>query len=176
MVAPAEHEQIQLLGAFEYDDVNDSLDAPTAAVSGYLIDGSNLGFFTGPWGCIIRDITVIAADLTFTDPAADRYIGYTIDYTLDGGGGYTTALAAVANADLPQIWDDTGNDTEDFTAIEIPLNLAAFHSLGTFGLVIPANAGVRLRIGAYVDGSLADITGLDDFFAYVWGRAHGAHA
>ncbi len=175
MVAPAEHEQIQLLGAFEYDGVTNSLDAADAAISGYLIDGSNLGFFTGPWGCIIRDITLIAADLTFTDPAAHRYIGYTLDYTLDGGVGYTSALAATANADLPQIWDDTGNDTENFAVLETPLNLASFHSLGAFGIVIPANAGVRLRIGAYVDGSLAAITGLDNLFAYVWGRAHGAH-
>lgn len=172
MPSAAEHEQIQLLGAFEYDSLTNSLQVADAATLGHLVDGTDLGFYTGPWGCIIREITIVAFDLTFTDPAADRWLGYTLDYTTDGGVGYTNLIAATADSDLPQIWDDTGNDTEDFT-VEVPLNLSGFHSVTTFGFVVPGDAAVRLRLGIYNSGSLAAITGLDNVFAYVYGRSHG---
>ncbi len=173
MVAPAEHEQVHLLAALEFDGVTNSLDAADAG--GHLIDGSNRGFFTGPWACLIREIVFVPFDLTFTDPNAHRYLGWTLDYTLNGGGAYTSVVAAVADADLPQIWDDTGGDTENF-ALEVPLNASDYYATisGEFSLLIPADAAVRLRVGTYVSGSLAAVTGLDDMHAYIYGRAHGS--
>lgn len=168
---------IYLLGAFEYDAVTNALDAPDAVLAGGGIAATDLnGIVTGPRPVQIHELVFIARDLTFTDPAANRFLGYTIDYTINGGGAYTTALAVTADADLPQIWDDTGNDTEDF-ALDTPVNAFGFRSDGdastpsTGGPVrIPANAVIRIRVGTYVSGALAAVTGLDDVDLYVFGR------
>ena len=173
MVAPAEHEQVHLLAALEFDGITNSLDAADAG--GHLIDGSDLGFFTGPWACLVREIVFVAFDVGITDPNADRYLGWTLDYTLNGGGAYTSVVAAVADANLPLIWDDSETDNGDFT-LEVPLNASDYYAAisGEFSLLIPANAGVRLRIGTYDSGTLAAVTGLDDMHAYIYGRAHGS--
>lgn len=172
---------VQLLAAMQFDGVTNSLDAPDSISHGGGVAGGDLtGFPTGPTAVAIEELTFVAADLTFTDPNADHYIGYTIDYTIDGGANYVSALAVTANADLPQIWDDTAGDTADFS-LDTPLNAFGFiggadaSSSKALGgnrapVVIPANAFCRLRVGTYVDGALVATTGLDNLEAYIWGK------
>ena len=163
----------QILGSAEYDGITNSLD--NYDVAGKVLgDGVHL-FCTGPQICAISEIIFVALDLTFTDPAAHRYIGYTLDYTINGGGAYTNVAQATDNSNIPQIWDDTGNDTEDF-AVGVPVYAFGFqrstpaNTPGSRTFDVPANALVRLRIGSYVAGSLTAMTGLDNFICQVTGR------
>jgi hypothetical protein len=170
----------QILGSAEYDGVTNSLDNYNVAgvVTG---DGTHLFATFAP--CMVHDIVVTALDITFTDPAADRHIGYTLDYTLDFSS-YTTVRTQVAVADTPQIFDDSSSTFGDF-ALGVPVFMFDFKGKGSatghtgtnqFGgnnaappVRIPANALVRLRIGAYAAGSLAAITDLDNLQAAVVG-------
>jgi hypothetical protein len=163
----------QILGSAEYDGVTNALD--NYDVAGKVLgDGVHL-FSSGPNGCTIDEIVFIALDLTFTDPAADHQIGYAVDYTINGGGAYTSIITTTAAADLPTIWDDTGNDTEDF-ALGVPVYPFGFllatpaNSAGARTYAVPASALVRVRIGSYVAGSLTALTTLDNFIVQVEGR------
>jgi hypothetical protein len=136
---------------------------------------------------VIHDVVLTALDLTFTDPAADRFIGYALDYTLDFST-YVSLVTKTANADTPLIWDDSEGTTPDF-ALGVPVFLFDFVGNGSttgysngnktnqFGgnnsqtpVRVPANALVRLRMAGYVAGVLADMTGLDNMNAAVIGK------
>ncbi len=163
----------QILGSAEYDGVTNSLD--NYNVAGKVFgDGVHL-FCTGPSAMLIDEIIMVAMDLTFTDPNADHNIGYALDYTVNGAGGYVDIITTTAAADLPMIWDDTGSDTEDF-ALGVPVYAFGFllatpaNTAGSRTFRVPAQALVRLRIGSYVAGSLTAMTGLDDFCVQVTGR------
>ena len=162
----------QILGSAEYDGITNSLD--NYDVAGKVLgDGAHL-FATGPGTCIIDELIFTALDLTFTDPNADHNIGYALDYTLDFSA-YTSIITTTAAADLPEIWDDTGSDTEDF-ALGVPVYVFGFllgtpaNTAGSRTFQVPAHALVRLRIGSYVAGSLTAMTGLDNFICQVTGR------
>lgn len=163
----------QILGSAEYDGVTNSLD--NYDVAGKVLgDGVHL-FATGPGTCIIDEVIFIAMDLTFTDPGADHNIGFELKYTIDGGDNYVDILTETAAASLPMIWDDTGNDTEDF-AKGVPVYAFGYqlaspaNTAGARTFQVPAQACVRLLIGSYVAGSLTAMTGLDNFVAQVTGR------
>ena len=163
----------QILGSAEYDGITNSLD--NYDVAGKVLgDGVHL-FCTGPQICTVSEIIFIALDLTFTDPGAEHNIGYALDFTLNGGGAYTSIITVTAAAGLPKIWDDVGNDTEDF-AVGVPVYAFGFqlgtpaNTPGSRTFDAPANALVRLRIGSYVAGSLTAMTGLDNFICQVQGR------
>ncbi len=163
----------QILGSAEYDGITNSLD--NYDVAGKVFgDGVHL-FCTGPNICTISELIFIAMDLTFTDPGADHDIGYKLESTIDGGDNYVDIITTTAAADLPMIWDDTGNDTEDF-AKGVPVYAFGFllgtpaNTAGSRSFDVPANALVKLSIGSYSGGSLTSMTGLDNFVCQVTGR------
>ena len=141
-------------------------------------------FFSGPTGCVITDLYYIARDLTFTDPAADVYIGFRYRYSSDGGVSFTTIPTTPiwASADCPQIWDNTNNDTEDFT-LDTPIKAYAWVGAGTGGLtadhfgptVFPANVHVIVEVAPVLASVLIDMPAadLDSFDVLVYGYYRG---
>jgi len=138
-------------------------------------DGST---FSGPGGCVITDIYYIPRDVDFIDPNADVYIGWRVRYSSDGGTSHTTLATVWANADCPQIWDDSESDNGDF-AENMPVRAHAFYAAGAGGLVdnfygdvvIPANVHVSLEIATVLDAAVVTIASqtLDSFGVLAFG-------
>src|SRR3990167_3585891 len=127
--------QKQLLFAGIYDNLDNAWAVPAT-----VLEGSGTGvaattgcFFSGPEGCVITDVYYIARDLTFTDPNVNWYVGLRVRYSADGGVSFTTLRTIIENADCPQIWDDTGADTQDFT-LDVPVKAFTYVAAGTGGL------------------------------------------
>lgn len=165
----------QILGSAEWDGVSNTLQ--NYATPGKVLgDGVHL-FNTGPSTVIIDELIFIAGDLTFVDPGADHNVGYELKYTIDGGDNYVDIITETAAADLPEIWDDTGNDTEDF-AKGVPVYAFGWqlatpaNTAGSRTFLVPKNASVRLRIATYTAGTLAVTVGLDNFVCQVTGRTN----
>jgi hypothetical protein len=171
----------QVLGSGEFDAV-------TNALGGYDVAGKVVGdgthIFQTFTACMVHDIVCTPLDVTLTDPGADRYLGYVLDYTLDFSS-YTTVRTQIALADSPMIWDDSLSSVPDMT-LGVPFYFFDFKGKGSatghtgtnvFGgnnaappVRIPAKALVRLRIGVYDNASaLAAITGLDNLNVAVVG-------
>ena len=170
----------QILGAAEYDDIDITLD--NYDVAGSVVgDGTHLFQTFAP--CIIADVLLTPLDVTFNDENADRWIGYVLEYTLNNST-YVSLVTKTANADLPMIWDDSEGTSPDFT-VGVPTflfdfvgkgSLTGHNSTNVFGgnknqgaVRVPAYALVRLTLAAYVGGTLADMTGLDNMQAAIIG-------
>ncbi len=180
----------QVLGCAEYDSVTNALGNYDAAGK-VLGDGTHL--FQTFAACMIADVVITLLDVSITDPAADRHIGYVLDYTLDNSA-YTTLRTQVAVADTPLLWDDSLSTLPDISD-GVPIFMFEFKGKGSatgytasptgssnvFGgngaappVRCPAKALVRLRIGTYAAGSLAAVTGLDNLQAAVVGNFVGS--
>lgn len=162
----------QILASAEWDGITNSLD--NYDVAGKVLgDGVHL-FCTGPNICSISELIFIAMDLTFSDPSEDQYVGFKLEYTLNNSS-YTSILTETADANLPQIWDDTGNDTEDF-AVGVPVYAFGFqlgtpaNTAGSATFDVPAHALVKLSLGIYTGGSLTTNDGVDNFLVQITGR------
>lgn len=182
--------QKQLLFAATYDNLDNAWAVPTAPTGSSLLQGGGIGaiattgcFYSGPEGCLITDIYYVARDLTFTDPAADVYIGYRIRYSSDGGVSMTTVATVWANADCPQLWNDTSNTVIDFT-LDTPVKAFAFVGAGTGGLnesnqagpyTIPANVHVTIEVAPVAAEVLINMPqpDLDSFDVLVFGHYKG---
>ena len=179
--------QPQLLFAGTYDNIDSSGGAWSVPAS--ILEGSGTGvaattacFFSGPQGCVINDVYYIARDLTFTDPNVDWYVGLRVRYSSDGGATYTTLQTISADADCPQIWDDTGGDTQDFS-LDQPVRAFTYFGAGTGGLnapntfgtlTLPANVHVLIEV-AVVDNAVVLTEGdeVDAFDVLVYGYLKG---
>lgn len=169
-----------------YDDLDNAW-APAASVEhggGTGVVATTGMFFSGPTGCVISDLYYIARDLTFTDPAGEVHIGFRYRYSVDGGVSFATieTTPVWATNDCPRIWDDTANDTADFTLDE-PIRAYAWFGAGTgvlttnfFGdTVFPANAHVIVEVAPVLAGALVNMpaTDLDSFDVLVYGYYQG---
>ena len=177
--------QKQLLFAGIYDNLDNAWAVPTTVLmgSGTGVAATTGCFFSGPEGCVITYIYYIARDLTFTDPNANVYIGHRIRYSADGGVSFTTVTTVWASGDCPQIWDDTGADTQDF-ALDTPVKAFTFYGAGTGGLntentepdiLIPANVHVLIEVAPVAAEALIDMPAadLDTFDVLVYGYMKG---
>ena len=106
-----------------------------------------------------------------------------LEYTLNNST-YVSLVTKTADADLPLIWDDSEGTLPDFSD-GVPTYLFDFVGKGSatghtgtnvFGgnvnqgaVRVPAYALVRLTLAAYVGGTLADMTGLDNMQAAIIG-------
>ncbi|KKN27842.1 hypothetical protein LCGC14_0860350 [marine sediment metagenome] len=175
----------QILGCGEYDGV-------TNALGNYDVAGKVLGdgthLFQTFAACMIHDVVITLLDVAFTDPGADRHIGYVLNYTLDNST-YVTLRTQIAVADTPIIWDDSAGTLPDVSD-GVPIFMFDFKGNGSatghtgtnkFGgnnaapaVRCPANALVKLTIGTYAAGTLAATTGLDNLQASVIGMHVGS--
>ena len=176
---------MQILGSAEYDDVDNTLD--NYDVAGQVL-GDGIHMFQTFKPCIIHDVLLVPLDVSFSDPNADRFLGYVLEYTLNNST-YVSLVTKTADADLPLIWDDSEGTLPDFSD-GVPTYLFDFVGKGsTTGYVaassgqvnqlggnssqgsvrVPAGALVRFTLAAYVSGSLADITGLDNMQVIIVG-------
>ncbi|KKL57443.1 hypothetical protein LCGC14_2235370 [marine sediment metagenome] len=179
--------QPQLLFAGTYDNIDSSGGAWSVPAS--ILEGSGTGvaattacFFSGPQGCVIEDVYYIARDLTFTDPNVDWFVGLRVRYSSDGGATYTTLQTIIANADCPQIWDDTGGDTEDF-ALDQAVRAFTYYASGTGGLnapntfgslIVPAQVNVLIEVAVVGGGAvLTEGDEVDAFDVLVYGSLKG---
>ncbi len=177
----------QLLFAGTYDDIDNSGGA--WSVPATVVVGSGTGvaattgcFFSGPQGCVIEDVYYIARDLTVTDPNVDWYVGLRIRYSSDGGASFATEKTIIANADCPQIWDDSESDYGDFV-LDTPIKAFNFVGAGTGGLGVsnyvspislPANVHVLIEVAVVGSGSvLTEGDELDAFDVLVFGHWKG---
>ncbi len=178
--------QTQLLFKGTYDNLDNAWAVPAS-----VEDGGGTGvaattgcFFSGSKGCVITDIYYIARDLTFTDPAGEVHIGFRVRYSSDGGVSLTTfpTTPVWATADCPKIWDDTENDSGDFT-LDVPIKAFAWYAAGTGGLtdnffgtiVLPANVHVLIEVAPVLASALVDMPAadLDTFDVLTYGYLKG---
>lgn len=176
--------QTQLLFAATYDNLDNAWAVPAAmlAGTGTGVSATTGCFFSGPEGCVITDIYYIARDLTFTDVAGECHIGWRVQYSSDGGVSFTVMDTVWATADCPRIWNDTDNDTGDFT-LDVPVRAHAWYGAGAGGLtanfygdlVLPANVHVIVEVAPVLNGALVDMPAadLDSFDVLVYGYLKG---
>jgi hypothetical protein len=173
-----------LLFAATYDNIDNAWITPTAMLHGSgataaVVSGA---FWSGPEGLSIEEVVFNARDITFTDPNANVFIAHRISYSSDKGATWTRALTVSADADCPQIWDDTGGDNQDF-AVSQPVRAWNFIGAGTGGLTagpqrgplaIPSNVWVLVEVAPFGSDSLIDMPAadLDSFDVFVYGKTH----
>jgi hypothetical protein len=172
---------MQLLYAATYDNLDNAWATATTILSGSgavagVVGG---GFWSGPRGCTIEEIVFNARDTTYTDPAGDVYIGHQVLYSSDQGSTWTTALQVIANADCPQLWNDTTNLNVSFVVSQ-PVRAWNFVGAGTGtlsegrqwpALVLPANVWVKIEVAPVIAAGIKDMPAadLDSFDVYAYG-------
>ncbi len=178
-----------LLFAGTYDNLDNAWAVPTTVLkgSGTGVAATTSCFFSGPGGCHITDVYYIARDLTFTDPTTEVHIGLRVRYSVDGGATLSvvdpTPIWTTNNC--PRIWDDTNNDTGDFT-LDTPVKAFPYIGAGEGGfnapleigpIFLPTNAHVLIEVAPVAAGALINMPAadLDDFDVLVFGR-YGTHS
>ncbi|KKN31241.1 hypothetical protein LCGC14_0825850 [marine sediment metagenome] len=176
--------KLQLLFAGTYDNLDNAWAVPTTVLhgSGTGVVATTGGFYSGPRGCVITDIYYLARDLTFTDPAGEVHIGWRVRTSVDGGATLVTQATVWATNDCPRIWDDTANDSADFS-LDQPIRAHAWYAAGAGGLednffgdlVILANAHVTVEVAPVLDQALVNMPAadLDSFDVLVYGFLKG---
>ncbi len=185
---------VEFLGGFIVDAVTNALMEPTAAIPVLEANVAPLtteGLFSGPRPLFITNIQVMFQDIAVSNPSADRYLGWAVWSSTDGSATPTYASVAgyTANADLPLIHDNSVS-TSVIQAVEnVPVDLFNYvgvtrdspdllyatqakmkASAGRAPIRIAANAVYQVRVGTYLAGSLAAVTGVDNLVIMVYGK------
>lgn len=190
--------KVEFLGGFAYDAVTNALMQPTAAIpvlEAAVFPLTSVALYTGPRPLYITHLMATFSDIVVTDPAADRYLGWSIQSASDGSATPTyaavTGAAYTANADLPLIHDNSVSTTAIQAVANVPVNLfnyvnvagqaarpspdvtyatqAAQPALSRLPVRIAANRLFQVRVGTYVAGALAAVVGVDNMFVLVYG-------
>lgn len=188
--------KIRFLGGFAHDTVTNSLQEPDAAIpvlEAAVFPLTSVALYSGPRPIYITHLMVNFSDIVVTDPSADRYLGWSIRTSTDGTGSptYSEVVGYTANADLPLIHDNSVSTTAIQAVANVPVNLfryvnvagqaarsspdvtyatqAAQPALSRLPVRIAAHAMFQVRLGTYVAGSLAAVTGVDNVFVLCYG-------
>jgi hypothetical protein len=185
--------QSEWLGGFMHDSVTNSLQEPDSVfpvLEATVIPITTVALLTGPRPLFITHLQIVFNDIAVDDPSGDRYLGWSILTASDGTTTptYASVAAKTANADLPLIHDNSVSTTALQAVANVPVDLfnyvgqtrespdvmyatqAAMPSSQKRAPVrIAANTLYQVRLGTYLAGSLAAVTGVDNLAVMVYG-------